>query len=54
MERWNDLPLEESKIEDALWALYLSIASGDRVPGAYLDAGSPPAPPANGSCVIRN
>ncbi len=53
-ERWNDLPLEESKIEDALWALYLSIASGDPVPGAYLDAGSPSAPPTNGSCVTRN
>lgn len=53
-KRWKDLPFEESKIEDAIWTLYLSIASGDRVPGAPLDTGSKWTAPSNGTCVLRN
>lgn len=54
MKRWKNLPLGESKVEDAIWALYLSIASGDRVPGAPLDGGPEWTAPSNGSCILRN
>lgn len=56
--RWEDLSLQDvdrdSKAGDAIWALYLSIASGDRVPGVPLNAGSPDAPPSNGTCILQN
>jgi len=54
-KHWEDLPLRGTEIEDAVWALYFSIASGDRAPGEPVrGSGSKWAGPYDGTCILRN